>query len=57
MVLGLWFNSESHVSLQFPGGSSDKEPACQEKQETKIRSLGQEYPLEEGMAIHSSILA
>ena len=26
-------------------------------QETQIRSLGQEDPLEKGMAIHSSILA
>ena len=25
--------------------------------ETQVRSLGQEYPLEEGMATHSSILA
>ena len=25
-------------------------------QEIRVRSLGQEYPLEEGMAIHSSIL-
>ena len=29
----------------------------QEKQETQIQSLGQEDPLEEGMATHSSILA
>ena len=27
------------------------------KQETQVRSLGQEDPLEEGMAAHSSILA
>ena len=27
------------------------------KQETRVRSLGQEDPLEEGMATHSSILA
>ena len=26
-------------------------------QETRVRSLGQEDPLEEGMATHSSILA
>ena len=37
---------------------SDKEsPAVQEPQETRVRSLGREYPLEEGMATHSSILA
>ena len=29
----------------------------QETLETWIRSLGQEYPLEEGMATHSNILA
>ena len=29
----------------------------QETQETRIRSLRQEHPLEEGVAIHSSILA
>ena len=32
-------------------------PAMQKTQETWIRSLGQEDPLEEEMAIHSSILA
>ena len=31
-------------------------PARQETQETQFRSLGQEDPLEEEMAIHSSIL-
>ena len=29
----------------------------QETQEMQVGSLGQEYPLEEGMVIHSSILA
>ena len=29
----------------------------QETKETRVRSLGQEDPLEEGMATHSSILA
>ena len=29
----------------------------QELQETQVRSLGREDPLEEGMAIHSGILA
>ena len=32
-------------------------PAMQETQETRVQSLGQEDPLEEEMAIHSSILA
>jgi len=40
------------------GGASGKEPTCQcRKQETRVRSLGQEDPPEEGMATHSSILA
>ena len=39
----------------FPGGSDGKEtPAMQE---TQVRFLGQEEPLEEGIATHSSILA
>ena len=29
----------------------------QETQEMQVRSLGQEDPLEEGMAIHSNVLA
>ena len=32
-------------------------PVMQELQETQIRYLGQEDPLEEGMATHSNILA
>ena len=39
----------------FPGGSDGKESS--EIQETQVRSLGPEDPLEKGMAIHSSILA
>ena len=31
-------------------------PAMQELQETQVLSLGWEYPLEKGMATHSSIL-
>ena len=42
----------------FQGGTGDKEPACQcRRLETQVRSLGQEDPLEEGMATPSSILA
>ena len=42
----------------FSGGSMVKNlPAMQETQETQVLSLGQEDPLEEGMATHSSILA
>ena len=41
--------------MGFPGGSAVKNlPA---RQETQVRFLGQEDPLEEGMATHSSILA
>ena len=58
MVLGLWFNSESHVSLHFPGGSSGKEPACPYRSCKRRRlNLGGEDALEKDMATHSSILA
>ena len=41
--------------MGFPGGSAVKNlPAMQE---TWVRSLGREDPLEEGMATHSSTLA
>ena len=44
--------------MGFPGGSVTKNPpATQEKQEIRIRSLGQEDPLEEEMANHSITLA
>ena len=32
-------------------------PAMQEPQDTQVRSLGQEDPLEEGIATYSSLLA
>ena len=38
----------------FPGAARGKESACQE---TRVRSLSREYPLEKEMATHSSILA
>ena len=45
-------------SLETPGGSAVKNlPAVQEMQETWVRFLGREDPLEEEMATHSSILA
>ena len=45
-----------HTSITgFPGGSDGKESAC--NAEIQVQSLGQEDPLEEGMATHSSILA
>ena len=44
--------------MGFPGGSVEKSPsAVQEMQEIQLQSLGQEDPLEEGMATHSSNLA
>ena len=39
----------------FPGGSAVKNLPV--KQETWVRSLGQEDPLEKGMTTHSSIFA
>ena len=50
--LSVWKNT---VLKSFSGGSDDKNlPAMQE---TWVRSLGQEDPLEKGMAIYSRILA
>ena len=43
------------VLLGFPSGSAVKNPPAVQKM--LIRSLGQEDPLEKGMATHSSILA
>ena len=51
---------EFHGSEAFPRGARDKEPTCQcrrpETLEICVLSLGQEDPLEEGTATHSSIL-
>ena len=45
------------LTKDFPSGSVVKSlPAMQDPQETWVQSLGQEDPLEEGMATHSSIL-
>ena len=45
-------------SLGFPSGSGVKNPsAMRELQETQTQSLGQEDPLQEGMATHFSFLA
>ena len=54
-----FLNFRKHYDLTgFPGGSAVKNlPAMQELQETWVRSLGQEDPLEEGITTHSSILA
>ena len=61
MGIALVFFSPLHLShiLGFPGSSSDKEPANagDRRQETRVPSLAQGDPLEEGTATHSSILA
>ena len=43
------------VRMDLPGGSVVKNPPAM--QETQVASLGQEDPLQEEMATHSSILA
>ena len=44
--------------MGFPGGTSGKEPDCQRRRhEMWGQFLGQEDPLEEGTATHSSIIA
>ena len=44
--------------MGFPDDSAIKNsPAMQEIQDTQVQSLGQEDPLEEEMATHSSVLA
>ena len=44
--------------MSLPSGAVVKNlSAMQETQETQVQSLGQEDPLEEEMATHSSILA
>ena len=47
------------LSWGFPGSASGKEPTCQCRRynEMLVPSLGQEDPLERGMATHSSILS
>ena len=47
--------NEFRVCEGFPGGEEIKNPPA--KQETRVQSPGQEDPLEEDMATHSSLLA
>ena len=49
----------THIYTHFPGGTVVKNPpAMQETQETRVRSLGLEDPLEDPLeATHSIILA
>jgi len=54
----LWFWTNVSIIMGFPGDLVVKNlPVMQELQETWVGSLGQEDPLEEGMATRSSILA
>ena len=49
---------QSRHKVDFPVDPVEKNPpAMQETQEIRVRSLGWEDSLEEGMATHSSILA
>ena len=43
------------IKMGFPDGSDSKESACNEGD--LLQSLGQEDPVDEGMATHSSIFA
>ena len=54
----LWISSQASPRHRgFPGVSTVKNlPARQEPQETWVRSLGGEDPLEEDVAAHSSVL-
>ena len=47
------------VAMGFPGGASGTEPACQCRRCERhgFDSWVGKIPLEEGMAVHSSILA
>ena len=59
-VRSLSYNSAEGLMYAqgFPGGSAvNNLPAKQESQEMWVQPLGQEDPLEEGMATPSSILA
>ena len=56
--LGLSFSQGSVFMLGFPGGTTGKQPTCQcRRRRDEGLTQGQEDPLEEGMAPHSSILA
>ena len=56
--LSTWLLLLGMPSGHFPGGTGDKEPACQcRRHETQVWPLSQDDSLEKGMAIHSSICA
>ena len=49
--------SSKVTKMNFPGGASSKEPACQSRRQKKHWFHPREDPLQEGMAIVSSIPA
>ena len=52
-----WLAPGTSAPFGLPGDASSEEPACQcRRHKRQIRFLGQEDPLEEEMATHSSIL-
>ena len=55
----MYFTYDNVYVSGFPGDGSvvKNPPATQQPQEMQFRSLGQEEPLEKGIATHSSILA
>ena len=50
------FSTQGSPAWGFPDGSDSKESTCN-AEETQVQSLGQEDPVQKGMATHSSILA
>ena len=58
VFLKIIFKGKIIYPRAVPGGSAVKNPpATQEGQETGVPSLGQEDPLEEGMATRACVLA
>ena len=55
LFVSIWVERAPSCHMGFPGGSVVKNPPA--KQETWVRSLGWDDPLEKGKATHSSILA
>ena len=54
---GLMKIATTSIFKGFPGGSAvENLPTMQELQEVQVQSLGQEDPLEEDLATHSSML-
>ena len=51
----MYTHTHTHTHIGFPGGTVVKNPPAM--QETYVRFLGGEDPLEQDMATHSSILS